>query len=425
MKTFITKAWIILIISIFFLWSCGGGSNDSSESPASTEDTGILTLTMVDAPGGSYKAVYVTIKEVQVCMETGLCDGEGESEDCECQWETIATLNKTYDLLKLVNGVMATLGQKDLEAGTYNQMRLLLDDEQDDSLNLFDDPHPYPQYLIEEDDDVNEMKVPSGYQSGIKLVHPFEIVNNLTTELILDFDVASSVVKAGNSGKYVLKPTIKVIGTNNRAVVSGVVTTDDETPVPLEGAMVRAWHKDGTDNWIEAMNTFADNQGQYRLYLNLGGEYELDPEEYKIVAMADGYKPSCETLTVAVDQTYPDTDFALTPAEMVSVTGIITGTVASENADTPVVAISFSTHIGSCFPEPVETASVLVTDDANDETPDVYYHSYDGSFQYIYSIDLPTGAYDVTASCEGLDPEEVQNFIADDPVPDLDFDFNN
>ncbi len=70
--------------------------------------------------------------------------------------------------------------------------------------------------------------------------------------------------------------------------------------------------------------------------------------------------------------------------------------------------------------------SVLVTDDADDETPDVYYSSSDdGTFQYIYSIDLPTGQYDVTASCEGLDPEEVQNFIADDSVFALNFDFND
>ena len=151
-----------------------------------------------DAPGGDYQAVYVTVKEVRVCRVTGSCDLD-DPEDCECRWETVATPRATYNLLELVNGVMATLGSKEIVAGTYNQMRLLLYEDPDDSLNLFGDPHPYPQYLIDEGGTVHAMKVPSGYQSCIKLVHVFDIAEGLTTELLLDFDVADSVVKAGNS----------------------------------------------------------------------------------------------------------------------------------------------------------------------------------------------------------------------------------
>ncbi len=117
--------------------------------------------------------------------------------------------------LELVNGMMAPLGLVDIKPGTYNQIRLLLHDQPDDSLNILDEPHPYPQYLIDDAGDAHEMKVPSSYQTGIKIVHPFEIVSGVTTGLILDFDVARSVVKAGSSGKYILNPTIKIIGTNN------------------------------------------------------------------------------------------------------------------------------------------------------------------------------------------------------------------
>ena len=419
---------MLLAILILFLWSCGGGgSSGSTTSSTSSGSPGTLSLTMVDAPGGNYQAVYVTIKEVQVCMKRSV-QCEDDDDDCGCRWKTVATLNQTFNLLELVNGVVAALGETDLAAGAYKQLRLLLYDQPDDSLNLFGDPHPYPQYLIDEDDGVHEMKVPSGYQTGIKLVHPFVIENNLTTELILDFDVASSVVKAGNSGKYLLKPTIKVIGTYNRATVSGVVTDADTTdPIaPIERAMVTAWYEDTDGNWIAAMRTVTNATGRYTLYLGLEGDYGQNFKTYQIAAMADGYAPECEPLMVVMDRPYPNTDFALSPVEEVTVTGTITGTAPVEGdgsfpADAPVVTVSFSRYVGDCIREPVEVGFVTVTDDEDATTPDIFYNSGDGTFQYAYGIDLPPDMYDATATSEGLEPEAKDDFDAMDPVLDFDF----
>lgn len=417
---------MILVILIFFLWACGGGgSSGSATSSTSSGSPGSLSLTMVDAPGGTYQAVYVTIKEVQVCMRTMVPCDEDDDDDCGCRWKTVATLNQTFNLLELVNGVVAALGTTDLAAGTYNQMRLLLHDEPDDSLNLFDDPHPWPQYLIDEDGDAQEMKVPSGYQTGIKLVHPFVIENNLTTELILDFDVARSVVKAGNSGKYLLKPTIKVIGTYNRATVSGVVTDDDTpTPNPIERAMVTAWYEDADGNWIAAMSTLTDADGGYTLYLGLGGDVEQESKEYQIVALAEGYNPGCRLLQVEMGRTYSGedaVDFVLSPVEMVgTVSGTVTGTAPAEDGsfpvDPPLVTVSFSRYVGNCIREPVEIGFVTVTDEEN--------YNSDGTFQYAYSIDLPAGGYDVTATSEGLTPIPKEVTVVDGLESDLDFDFD-
>ena len=255
------------------------------------------------------------------------------------------------------------------------------------------------------------MKVPSGYQTGIKLVHPFDIDSGLTTELILDFDVARSVVKAGNSGKYLLKPTIKVIGTYNRAIVSGIVTTDEATPQPLQGAMVTAWYQDADDNWVAATSAGTDVDGGYRLYLNLdiGDDLEPEPTEYKIVATAQGYEPACTSLTAEAGQTYADTDFALAATVTDTVTGTITGTAPAPHPDpgnAPVVTVSFNRQVGECVMDPIETAFVIVTaGDAN------IYNSDDGTFSYTYTIDLPSGVYNVIASSEGLAP-----------VPEADFD---
>ena len=225
------------------------------------------------------------------------------------------------------------------------------------------------------------MKVPSGYQSGIKLVRQFEIVENLTTELILDFDVARSVVKAGNSGKYNLKPTIKVIGTYSRAVVSGLVTTDDETPIALQGALVSAWQINADDTLSVVADTYSDENGAYTLYLDLGGDFELDPKEYTLVATAEGHEPGCTSKTVAVDGTYPDTNFYLSPVPTVTVSGTITGTLDTDPlpGSAPTVTISFR-QLDLCLPEAVEAAFTTATDDGDEADTDIFYDSLDGSF---------------------------------------------
>ncbi|MDH3777075.1 MAG: DUF4382 domain-containing protein, partial [Desulfobulbaceae bacterium] len=92
------------------LISCGG-----SDSPAAT---GTLNIKLTDA-ATSHQAVYVTINEVHVHHETG-------------GWETLPELDlpRTVNLLELVNGVMLDLGIAELEAGHYNQMRLILEDSE-------------------------------------------------------------------------------------------------------------------------------------------------------------------------------------------------------------------------------------------------------------------------------------------------------
>lgn len=58
-------------------------------------------------------------------------------------------------------------------------------------------------------------------KTGIKLIHPFEIIEGETTELTIDFDAEKSIIKTGN-GEYKLKPVIKVTSTT---------TINDLTPV--------------------------------------------------------------------------------------------------------------------------------------------------------------------------------------------------
>jgi hypothetical protein len=59
--------------------------------------------------------------------------------------------------------------------------------------------------------EVVPLDTPSAQQSGLKLRHGFEVEPGAEVDLVLDFDACRSIVKAGNSGKYNLKPVISVM----------------------------------------------------------------------------------------------------------------------------------------------------------------------------------------------------------------------
>jgi hypothetical protein len=103
-------SYILTLMLTIPLISCSSGGGGG---------TGTLGIGLTDTPG-DYDHVFVTIKEVQV--KKGLNNGESG-------WLTGFEVNETFDLLELQNGAIADLGLTELEAGKYNQLRLILSSE--------------------------------------------------------------------------------------------------------------------------------------------------------------------------------------------------------------------------------------------------------------------------------------------------------
>ncbi len=104
-------------------------------------------------------------------------------------WITIMDEGRVFDLIQLRN-VTEFLGRENLTVGNYTQIRFNVN-----------------KANVTIDDIVYNLTIPSKI---IKLIKPFNIAENVTTTLILDFDVNESVHEAGNN-KYMFKPTIKVL----------------------------------------------------------------------------------------------------------------------------------------------------------------------------------------------------------------------
>jgi hypothetical protein len=343
----------------------GGGGGDSSGG-----GSGTLSLALQDAFSEDYKAVYVTIKEVQVHL--------GNNENDDRNWEVVASPNKTYNLLELVNGVREQLGIAELEAGSYTQMRLIIGKTPDNGMNLLSRVHPFANYvIINPSNEIHELKIPSGHETGIKIVHGFVIEENETTELILDFDASKSVVRAGASGLWLLKPTIKVLETRDYSIVRGTVFEDKASDSKLQGATVSAQQVSSGSPEVIA-STISGEGGIYALFVHPGEYYivgsKIGPEIDPDTGLKLGYDPVCIQITTEAGVTYPNMDIELGEPKA---TGIVTGTVSITGGDPEqFVTLSFRREVscgsGSAV---VEIKSVNLANNANyseELTPDNY-----------------------------------------------------
>lgn len=189
---FATKTLRYFVTSVFALALFFAGCSTSPDS-----GMGTLEVRMVDAPIDSAAEVNVVINSVQV-----------NNTETDTGWVTISEPNETFNLLELTNGAYAVLGEAELEPGTYEQIRLILDTEGNN--------------IVFEDSSSVALTIPSGSQTGVKLNVNAEIESGFTYTLLLDFNASKSVVKAGNSGKYLLKPVIRA---TNMALTGKIVGT--------------------------------------------------------------------------------------------------------------------------------------------------------------------------------------------------------
>jgi hypothetical protein len=393
------KALIFFIVCVFLLVSCSGGGGSGS---GSSTDTGTVSMNLMDAPG-DYEAVYITILRVEAHKA-----GSSETDE-DGSWQTVGTPNKIYNLIELVNGVMESLGIEDLPAGKYTQVRLILGDAvpPNSGNNIKDEPHEMPNYVIKDlgNDLYSEIpiKIPSGFKTGIKIVHSFVVEPNSFTELILDFDVRRSIVETGN-GKLILKPTIKIFEALNYAV-SGLVT--DAADEGLGGIRVSAQTYDN-EEIIETAATYTDSDdliGYYRLPVKPNNSYN-------IVAFSKDYIPKCEHLDTGMEPDY-SINFSLSPSDNNSDNNIDILLDISFTGDEPVpfpdVTVKFIYLVADCGSEAetsyIQVESVVAVDSNDDKV-------------YEYNeIILPNGEYRLIASAEGYIDFESASFNVNDSNP--------
>jgi hypothetical protein len=218
--------WMAIACLGFALTAC-----DSDEKNAR------LQVWLTDAPG-DYEAVNIEV----IGVEVHVGEGEGESG-----WKSLDTETGIYNLLDLTNGLDTLLGEIEIPAGKISQIRLKLGNENS----------------IQVDGEEYDLSTPSAQQSGLKLQVHETLSAGITYKILLDFDVARSIVVTGNE-TYKLKPVIRTITKAADGAIKGKVNPKESTPAVY--AIV---------DLDTVATTFADSTGAFLLRGLSGGTYNV------------------------------------------------------------------------------------------------------------------------------------------------------
>ena len=241
------KLIFIIAAAVLIISGCNKTSGPGNSGP------GKLVVKVTDDPFNInfVESATITINKIEI--------GNAGPNDT-CAFIVLSRDTATFDLMQLRNGITQELINLDIPQGNYDMIRLYVSQA---SLKIKDQPVEY------------KVKVPGGSQSGIKiLITPsLTIEGGLTSELLLDFDLARSFVMRGNMSRsagvngFIFKPVIRAINNSTAGRIEGIVT--DTTNAKLENA--RVWIAKDT----VISTAFTDTLGFYSFIGVPSGTYSV------------------------------------------------------------------------------------------------------------------------------------------------------
>jgi hypothetical protein len=274
------KSFFAITVVLFAFLSCNNDTN---------VETSRVQLNLIDLEG-EYEKVLVNIIDVQYNKnedENGWSSFEGFTPP-----DTDDPQNRV-DLTELIAGNSLVLTDEDIESGMLKQIRLILGDG--NALVILGETEEIP------------LSTPSAQQSGLKLKVNTELEPGFSYTFILDWDVQKSIVKAGNSGNYNLKPVINVIAEVNSGSILGRVADSEETVdtlLPISDAVISVYDESDTLFETSLTSTNTDGVGNFVLQGLSEGNYKLKVEKtdymtiesIEIIEVNKGVETDVETI---------------------------------------------------------------------------------------------------------------------------------
>ena len=191
----------VACLGLPLLAACGGGSSSGSSA--------MLSLGVVDGPVDSASAVVVSFTGVELQPSGG---GQAITVNFSAP--------KTIDLLQEQNGNEASLlDNESVPAGNYDWIRLMLNVAADGTVaNSYIEINGAQYPLI----------IPSGAQTGLKLVQGFTMTANQVADFTVDFMLQQSITAppgqtSGGVQDYMLRPALRLIDNVQAGTISGTV----------------------------------------------------------------------------------------------------------------------------------------------------------------------------------------------------------
>jgi len=327
---------VLALVGNLLLAACGGGGGGSAPM-------GTLGVSLTDSPACGFDQVNVTVSRIRVHQSSTASAGDAGWTDINLD------PSRKINLLDLNNGVLEGLGETPLLAGHYTQVRLVLDPNTGSAIAN--------SVVVSGGTTETPLITPSAVQSGIKLIHEFDVGEGQRTDLLLDFDACKSIVTTGG-GKFMLKPVVRVIPYE----LNGITGFVDPS---LSGVTVMA-EQNG-----EVVRSTAPSAKTGRFVLG-----RLDPGDYDVVITAnDRATTVIAAVPVATTSSLTTVSDSTNPISLAaSTTHAISGTATLNPPNANVVAYVAAQQTFS------SGTTVTVASQSADLTTGAY------------SLTLPTGA---------------------------------
>lgn len=199
------------------LASCGGSGNTGNTG------TGALTLLITDAAVDAAEHVFIQFSGLEIQNANGTrtalyyCQDPANPTDPSKTIVSTAACStlaapKQIDLLALSGGQSdVLLSGFVLPAGHYSWIRLMVD-----TAGMHD------SYIVVAGGAAYELTIPSGSETGLKLNRGIDIPAGGNADFTIDFDLRKSVHATG-SGKYMLRPTLRLSDNTQVGAIAGTV----------------------------------------------------------------------------------------------------------------------------------------------------------------------------------------------------------
>lgn len=239
-----------------------------NDSENGGKGTVVLSLTDAPFPVSLVDQAVVTIDKIEIRSKAAEAATKEEADKPALYTVLYEGVEKEFDLLDLQNGVTAELLSMDIEAGSYDLIRM----------------HVTKAAVVLMDGTNFDLKIPSGNSSGLKIKISPELVieSGVESEVLLDFDVSKSFVVQGNIKSkngikgFIFKPVLRAVCQKYSGIVAGKVF-ENATTTPIPEAHVQIIAADTV-----LSSALTDATGNYQM---IG----LPAGTYKLVCEKDGY----------------------------------------------------------------------------------------------------------------------------------------
>jgi hypothetical protein len=196
----------------------------------SSSGTGSLTVGVTDTPVDGLSQVTVAFTGIELMGPDGMVNYSLQNEASV----NLLTLQGTQDFTVLAN--------QSVPAGDYQWMRLDID--------------PAHSYVVTDLGTQYPLSIPSGSETGLKLVSGFTVAQGSLSSFVIDFNLRQSLTEDNQGGTttYSLTPALRIVNQQEVGQIAGSVSSNLDigtTPISATGCDPAVYVYSGTPSVLE------------------------------------------------------------------------------------------------------------------------------------------------------------------------------